>query len=398
MGVIWALERIAWSPDHFAEAMHTLARLAQIDPGGRIHSRPADSLADSFLPWFRQTEATDTARLETLSELLVRHPKAGWATLMNAYPPLTGLHVTERQLPLFRPWGRGVKRIATYGERDKFVAEMERLLLAHVGDDVDRWANIIEAIARLSPDARQQALEMLHHQTDKIRRHPKSNDIWDEIRRKLNHHRSFPNGVGAMPPPDLDKLESVYERLTPGDPAAANVWPFTHWPALPSGESHNDEDFQRKAEEARSSAITAAYQQGGEEAVVSIAENAQTPPLVGTAFADSVDAETAVTFAIKHLNADNQGVHSMAVGILNGLFQQSGWQALDDAISRAKTAGFKPQTVSRVFLSVRPSQEVWTRLDLEDPSVQRCYWEQSTVVLATEGRKLGLHCQETAGS
>ena len=376
MGVIWALERIAWSSDHFAEAMHSLARLAQIDPGGRIHSRPADSLADSFLPWFRQTEATDTARLETLSELLVRHPKAGWATLMSAYPPLTGLHVTERQLPLFRPWGQGVKRIATYGERDTFVKEMERLLLAHVGDDIDRWASIIEAIARLSPDARQQVLEMLHHQTDTIRQHPKSDEIWDELRQKLNHHRRFPNGVGAMPPSDLEQLESVYVRLTPSDPVAANTWPFTYWPALPSGESHIDEDFQRKAQEARSSAITAAYQQGGEEAVVSIAENAQEPSFVGTAFADSVDAETTVTFAIKHLNAANQGVQSMAVGILTGLFQQSGWQALDDAISRAKTAGLEPQTVSRAFLSVRPSQEVWTRLDLEDPSVQRCYWEQ----------------------
>ncbi len=376
MGIIWALERIAWSSDHFAEAMHTLARLAQIDPGGRIRSRPADSLANSFLPWFRQTEATDAARLQTLADLLVRYPAVGWATLINAYPPLTGAHVAERPLPLFRPWGQGVKRIATCGERDKFVAEMERLLLAHVGDDVDRWASIIEAIARLSPDARQQALEMLHHQTDTIRRHPKSDEIWDELRRKLNHQRRFPNGVGAMPPSDLEQLEAVYEQLTPSDPAAANVWPFTYWPALPSGESHIDEDFQRKAEEARSSAIKAAYQQGGDEAVVSVAENAQAPSFVGTAFADSVDAETAVTFAIKHLNADNQGVQSMAIGILTGLFQQSGWLALDDAIGRAKTAGFKPQTVSRVFLSVRPSREAWTRLDLEDHSVQSCYWEQ----------------------
>ena len=376
MGVIWALERIAWSSDHFAEAMHNLAHLAQIDPGGRIRSRPADSLADSFLPWFRQTEAADAARLETLADLLVRHPAVGWATLINAYPPLTGAHVAERPLPLFRPWGQGVKRIATYGERDKFVAEMERLLLAHVGDDVDRWASIIEAIERLSHGTRQQALEMLNHQTDTIQRHPKSDEIWDELRRKLNHHRRFPDGVGAMPPSDLQQLEAVYERLTPSDPVAANTWPFTYWPALPSGESHIDEDFQRKAEEARSSAITAAYQQGGEEAVVSIAENAQEPSFVGTAFADSVDAETAMTFAIKHLNAANQGVQSMAVGILNGLFQQSSWLALDDAISRAKTAGFESQTVSRIFLSVRPGREAWTRLDVEDPSVQRCYWEQ----------------------
>ena len=34
-GLLWALERLAWSPDHFARAAKCLARLAEIDPAGR---------------------------------------------------------------------------------------------------------------------------------------------------------------------------------------------------------------------------------------------------------------------------------------------------------------------------------------------------------------------------
>jgi hypothetical protein len=38
--VLWALERLAWSPDHFGRVIGILARLAEIDPGGYMRNRP----------------------------------------------------------------------------------------------------------------------------------------------------------------------------------------------------------------------------------------------------------------------------------------------------------------------------------------------------------------------
>jgi hypothetical protein len=38
--VLWALERLAWSPDHFGRVIGVLARLAEIDPGGYMRNRP----------------------------------------------------------------------------------------------------------------------------------------------------------------------------------------------------------------------------------------------------------------------------------------------------------------------------------------------------------------------
>ena len=50
-GLLWALERCAWSVDHFGQSTQVLARLAEIDPGGRLSNRPFNSLVMIFLPW-----------------------------------------------------------------------------------------------------------------------------------------------------------------------------------------------------------------------------------------------------------------------------------------------------------------------------------------------------------
>jgi hypothetical protein len=59
--LLWALETCAWSPDHFGRTGDMLARLAEIDPGGRLANRPFASLQAIFLPWLPQTSVpTDT--------------------------------------------------------------------------------------------------------------------------------------------------------------------------------------------------------------------------------------------------------------------------------------------------------------------------------------------------
>jgi hypothetical protein len=81
-GLIWALETAAWSQTHFGFAVETLAKLADIDPGGRLSNRPAASLRDIFRPWFPQTSAPADTRLFTLDALLPRHPDATWTLLL----------------------------------------------------------------------------------------------------------------------------------------------------------------------------------------------------------------------------------------------------------------------------------------------------------------------------
>lgn len=72
--ILWALETMAWSEDHLAEAVELLARMVELDPGGKLGNRPSGSLEDIFRPWMPQTSATLDQRLDVLRSMLRRHP------------------------------------------------------------------------------------------------------------------------------------------------------------------------------------------------------------------------------------------------------------------------------------------------------------------------------------
>lgn len=70
--VQWALEVVAWSPDHVARAVSLLAQMAEQDPGGRLSNRPAEALTAVFRPWLPQTSAGLAERERVLDGLLRR--------------------------------------------------------------------------------------------------------------------------------------------------------------------------------------------------------------------------------------------------------------------------------------------------------------------------------------
>ena len=372
-GLLWALERLAWAPEYFARVANALARLDLMDPGGRIANRPASSLAEMFLPWFRLSEAPDADRLTALGTLLNRNPQSGWNTLLRAH---RSSNVTERQPPFWRPWGQDAMQQPTRAERDAFVEELERLVLFHLVDDIERWKDILGIIANLPPDTRRRVLTLLEQRTDEIRQHPSSSELWKALRMELNRHRSHPEAQRAMPTDDLDALYAVYQELTPDDPTAAHAWLFDGYPYLPEENSYQTADDVNRVEAARQSAIATAYERGGTATVLSLAELSTQPAAVGQAFAAEFGTGPALQLAIEHLGSENRARRETALGIIRMLFRQCGWPVMEDAIARLRENDAQPGAVGEVFLAAPPTTDTWERLDVEAPEAQRTYWQE----------------------
>ena len=85
-GLLWGLETLAWSPEHLARVAVILADLASIDPGGNWRNRPANSLADIFLPWHVQTPASFEKRQAAIKTVLKEQSAVGWELLLCLLP------------------------------------------------------------------------------------------------------------------------------------------------------------------------------------------------------------------------------------------------------------------------------------------------------------------------
>ena len=365
---------MAWSQDYFARVAKILARLAEIDPGGRVGNRPAASLQSLFIPFIRFTEASDEHRLETLEMLLDAVPLAGWRVAVGAYPAQGG-GVIVRDPPSWRPWGQDGASRLTVAEYHSFVRELERLLLAYVGGDAERWSSLVGILSSLSAEARQQGFKLLSQQVKCLSQHPAANGLWNEIREVLHSHNSYPDAGWAMNSGDVAALEATYRELTPTDSVAAYAWLFDNWPHLPKGEPSEYNEASERIATAQQAAIQAVFESSGTSAITDIAEAANMPHQVGVGVATGLDPGLTLDLALDHLASTSLKLRHMAYGALAALFSQFGWSTLDEAIARAKAGGLMPQALADIHLAAPARRETWQRLDNEAEEVRTCYWK-----------------------
>ena len=373
-GLLWALEHLAWSQDHFTRAATILARLAGIDPGGAVSNRPAESLRSLFLPWMRFTEASDDHRLATLKMLLEAVPGAVWRLLVAAYP-LGHSDVTDREPPSWRPWAQDGAPQPTVAECRAFVTEMERLLIEHVEIDAGRWADLVGIVSGLSQETKTQVIRLLSQHVGDLRAHSELETLWRKLRSEICHHRRFSNAEWAMDQEDLDGLESAYRHLAPADPIARYAWVFDHWPDLQGEEPQDFAEAYQRVKRAQQQAVQQAYMDNGIEVIANIAEAVNNPPEVGIAVAGCLEPSVALDLALAHLESTSPKLRSLAHGILRGSFLSSGWQVLENTLHRVKSWGSSPQLAGDVFLAGMPGRELWQRLDSEHADVRNAYWK-----------------------
>ena len=85
-GLLWALEGLAWSPDHLPRVASVLTKLARLDPGGRTANRPRVSLRRIFLIWYPQNTLPWRDQLHVLESLIRRDPETGWQVIADLLP------------------------------------------------------------------------------------------------------------------------------------------------------------------------------------------------------------------------------------------------------------------------------------------------------------------------
>ena len=335
-GLLWALERMAWSVDHFSRVAMILARLAEYEPESNNGNRPAESLRSLFLSGIRFSDAPNSHRLETLRVLAGRHPQAGWSLLVKIYPSrhdMTGDHL----LPRWRPWGQDVASGLSYQEIWDYIDVIGEYLLNGVRFDAEKWTDITTMVADLAPETRARALSSLLEQADVLGQQPAAVALWHRIRLELNRHRSYPDADWAMAADEVALLADAYARLAPSDVVAAHAWLFDHWPELPNplpSHSPSTEHQENQIYEAQKDAVRVVYARSGEASIERLAEEATLPRAVGNAAASAFDSDLAVSLALPHIGVENPKLRDFAHGILVRLSYQSGWESLEPVLNR----------------------------------------------------------------
>jgi hypothetical protein len=101
--LLFALECLGRPADYLARVALALAKLSQLDPGGKLANRPLASLLKLFQLALPQTLATAEQRLAILDTLRSRFPDIAWTTMLAALPVAGGILVPSTR-PHWRKW------------------------------------------------------------------------------------------------------------------------------------------------------------------------------------------------------------------------------------------------------------------------------------------------------
>ena len=331
-GLLWGLECLAWSPDYLSRVAVILADLASIDPGGRYSNRPAQSLADIFLPWHIQTMASLDQRKSAIKVVLKEQPNVGWKLLLSLLPHSLG-STSGCYRPVWRPfipsdWEEGVlvnEYWAQIHMLTKFAVEM-------ACSDVER---LLELTDRLSDLPQKTQAEILKHfASERIIRLPESERVivWEKMNSLVRHHRKFRDAQWALPEESIVKIEKIAKSMTPTNPLLQYRYLFSA-DEYDLYEEQRDYEVQRKRlSEKRQAALSEIMGNGDFARCMDFAREVAIPYKVGQTLGELADERIESEILPSQLNTEDELLKRVVAGFIWGRFRERDIQWVDHVL------------------------------------------------------------------
>ena len=371
-GLLWGLETVAWDPEYLARASLVLARLARIDPGGKLANRPIESLREIFLPWLPNTNAPLAQRLSALDYIIANEPGIGWRLILKLLPEhhSFGIHTA---MPRFREAGGSEKETLTNRLVWETYSQIIDRALQMADNDADRWATVIRELPAFGPAHRASAYRLLEDFTVRANRDQQTK-VWTALRDLVNNHRAFQGAVWAMEGPELDKLESIVQRLEPSDSITKFSWLFDDYhpslPILDSGKSFEE------IEKARADAVRQLYAKGKNASVMGLAKTVKLPRFVGFPAVEASGDLTEVGALIDRSFQEGERLNEFVMALSAAAIRKdkAGWTNIVN--EEVTTQHWTPDQAAILLLWWNDDPETWGFVASLGPEVERRYWQR----------------------
>ena len=374
--LLWALERLAWSPSYMSSAALFLARLTRIDLGGRLANRPGSSLREIFVPWYPQTAATFEERLHALDRLRKQEPAASWK-LMVALLPQPHETVDPNDAPRLRDWKPEKQDTSfTYAELWQATDVLMTRLLEDASMDMERICEIEERLENLPPPLRERVYQYLESLDPLTFKMSDREALCAKLRKQIATHRRFSHEHWAMPSKDLERLKDIYERFKPEDMILQVAPLFTGAPHLldepdePDMNMHNDAAYQ-----AQVAAAQRVYETKGLAGLLTLMEVVENPGVLGQVLGKSGIAEGEEVHLLQELDSSNNRHRSTAEAYVEERFLVQRWEWADkqlDVNGPLQTSTHR----ANFFRNLPRKAETWDRLEQWDDETISLYWTQ----------------------
>jgi len=374
-GLLWALERIAWMKTNLTKTTVLLGRLAENDHGKHLSNRPINSLTEIFKAWHPQTFADINDRIDALDKLLLSFPRICLQLLFRLLPHGRGSASPTNQFR-WRFFDESFERPITYAEIYQFHTKILDLIIRNVSENEEDFALLANITSDLQVTDRETVLRYLSKNHGKI---PKSkNLVWNEFRKILGRHRTYPDADWALPESELEKIEMVCLKFTPTTLIEKTLWMFNEYPEFIDGYPPKTPYLEReeKVRSARINGVKNIYQRFGIKKMIDVVNLITESKAFGQASGFVINNEKNVLLFLNLIKI-NDNHHRIITQSF--LWQKSKLKGLSygfKLIHQAHNQGFSNEELASLFLPLEFIKQVWDELEKYDGEIQAIYWKK----------------------
>lgn len=384
--LLWALERLVWQKEYFSRVLSILARLADIDPGGRRGNSPKNSLITILLPWKPQHTETMQNAAQALRMLYSISPTVTWDVCIALLPTSHGV-TSPTPTPTYRE--HPGERKFTGIEYWEFVRVMLEMMIEWAEKNASRWASLVKAypeVRRGYPEVGQLITDALTQVSIDTMSEADTTVVHNALREVMSHHRQFPEAEWALPDTDLELLESLQERIKPEDAVLQHSYLFTSYdPHVPDAPMKPYEDgWDEWIAEKREKAVKAIYDQSGLEGISRLAETAVLTDCVGYSTAElKLTEDEEAELLQKGLSCGTEyystnPLTSTARAYVWNMYRKEGEKWLEHLLARPEM-NWTPEAYANLALGLPASPELWKRFQQWGEEADKLYWRSTEI-------------------
>ncbi|MBU4593231.1 MAG: hypothetical protein KUA36_16490 [Desulfomicrobium sp.] len=376
--LLWALETLAWFPEHFGRVALALAQLSRLDPGGQMSNRPGNSLQSILLPIAPQSTTTQEQRIETLRMLHDREPEAFWKVVIQLLPD-NFASWTDNPRPTFRediaPCPRTYSLYLLGQEWDSIV----HLILEKIAVAPSYWNKLWQKYPDLSPHSREITREKFQRCIPDIKQNQAAClEIVKELRNLLEHHRSFPDAEWALPDEELKYIETIFHQIEP-DGLYKHAWLFVFgYPEFFDGGDISDDQHGVRVQTERESAVLDIFTRFGFQGLIEASFIVEEPSSIGFSLRLIEEKENIEDAMCSLLNEHEESAkYAFATGYIrkkiypleNKNFARLAQKSIDEQWNISSMKALFRQAPTNIF--------VWDLLEEFPEEVQTDYWNKA---------------------
>lgn len=374
-GLLWALERLAWSSEYFGAVVKILADLHRIDPGGRLSNRPLNTLKSLFCSWRPHTSASRIERMATLDGLRQTHTSVAWELMVELIPKYSTETVTPTNEPEYRDW----KTETLVSAHDhEFSHDLISRIVEDASGESDRLIQLINQMLRFSEGSREQIINELRSQVS--RGSLSSEDqlmLYKEIRRVAHICLASNQASRVRSIERAGHLLDVASLIEPDDAVDANEWLFNEWRPGLVGFAPTDQGYDDELARQRGEALVKIYGEADLSGVIRLAEqvqNQRSPGYrpIGVALADGLRDQVQPELLDMMDEDSSQLKQGIAYYYYSRRFQQAGWDWLESLIGRSDLSDSKK---GFLLVSTRDFPRSWERAAELGADTKTRYWQ-----------------------